>query len=96
MTALRDRPLAGHVQLTGRSAIGGRFIDGPTLPAHAFHSLNPGTGENIEPTFHPATDEQVDSACLAAWDAFGDFSGTAPSRRARLLETIATEVRDIG
>ena len=61
MTALRERPLAGHVQLTGRSAIGGRFIEGPTLPAHAFHSLNPGTGENIEPTFHPATDEQVAS-----------------------------------
>lgn len=96
MSALSERPLAGQVQLTGRSAIGGRFIDGPTLPAHAFHSLNPGTGENIEPTFHPATDEQVESACLAAWDAFGDFSGTAPSRRARLLETIATEVRDIG
>jgi NADP-dependent aldehyde dehydrogenase len=72
--------------LRGVSLIGGLDSD----PSGAsFFGINPATGEQLEPEFHSATDEDIDRALSFADAAFPVMAALSGSDRAALLRRIA-------
>jgi len=79
--------------LSGDILIGSqRFSDG----ARTFRAINPSTGEMLEPAFAFAGRNEVERACALAWDAFHTYRETGLEQRAGFLETIASNILDIG
>ncbi|GAB4385443.1 MAG: aldehyde dehydrogenase (NADP(+)) [Phycisphaerales bacterium] len=80
---------------TGRSIVAGQSV--PADPqAEAFGSFNPARGIATGRTYQAATDEQVDEAAAAAWQAFNEMRSVAPEKRACLLEDIAERITGLG
>ncbi len=61
-----------------------------------FHAVNPATGEALAPAFHEASADEVDRALHRSNHAFAVYRGQSGAERARLLETIATEIEALG
>ncbi len=61
-----------------------------------FHAVNPATGENLAPDFHEASLAEVNSALNAAAAAFEIYRAVPAETRARLLDTIASEIEALG
>ena len=79
--------------ITGDILIGAQRVPGRE---RSFRAVNPATGEAIEPAFAFAGPEEVERACALAWDAFHIYRETGLDERARFLETIATNILDLG
>src|SRR3954447_14943396 len=79
--------------ITGDILIGARRAPGRE---RSFRAINPATGETLEPAFAFAGPEEVERACALAWEAFQPYRATGLDERARFLETIATNVLDLG
>ncbi len=77
---------------------GKSFLAGATgqTGQKTFRAVNPATGENLEPEFHTASAAEVDAALDAAATAFADYRNRPAADRAKLLETIATEIEALG
>jgi alpha-ketoglutaric semialdehyde dehydrogenase len=61
-----------------------------------FHAVNPATGETLQPAFHEASNDEAGRALDAAAAAFADYRARPAADRARLLDTIATEIEALG
>jgi len=59
-------------------------------------AINPATGANLEPAFAIASEADVARACELAGQAFDTYRATSPEARAKFLETIATNIMEIG
>ncbi|MDL2401831.1 aldehyde dehydrogenase (NADP(+)) [Rhizobium mayense] len=59
-------------------------------------AINPATGANLEPAFAIASEADVARACELAGKAFDTYRATSPEARATFLETIATNIMEIG
>lgn len=81
------------MSLTGKSLLAGQ--PGATGGA-IFRAINPATGESLAPDFHEASLAEVDAALNAAAVAFEDYRGRPAETRAKLLETIASEIEALG
>jgi alpha-ketoglutaric semialdehyde dehydrogenase len=77
---------------------GKSFLAGQTgaIGGATYRAINPATGESLAPDFHEARSDEVESALRAASAAFEDYRTRPPETRARLLETIATEIEALG
>ena len=84
-------------ELTGFSIIAGETAHREqAVGADAFRAYAPQTGRALDPPFHPATDTDVDDACAAAWTAFAELQARPPEDLARLLDSIADNMRALG
>src|SRR5579862_8573340 len=61
-----------------------------------FRAVNPATGDLLEGAFGVADSAAVNHACELAWSAFDQFRELDIELRARFLETIATQILDLG
>jgi aldehyde dehydrogenase (NAD+) len=71
-------------------------IDGETVPAESgerFETVDPATERTIT-TVARGRAPDVDAAVSAATDAFADWRATPPQERGRLLNALATRIRD--
>lgn len=87
-----------RARVLGRSIIAGRTAqaDSKPSPAQIFRAFDPVKGEPLPTVFVAAASEEVDAACLAAWQAFHAMGTRPPSDRAALLEAIADGIMDLG
>ena len=78
--------------------IGHNFIAGQqsTEGQVSLKSVNATTGENLPYTFYQATQNEVNKACEAAYQAFQTYRHISPEKRAQFLETIADELDALG
>src|SRR4051794_8627161 len=81
------------MEITGDILIGSEGLAGGE---RSFRATNPATGEKLEPVFAFARGEEVARACELAWSAFQTYRETGLEARARFLETIATNISEIG
>lgn len=81
------------MMLTGSSLVGPDVVDGM---GGAFHGLDPRTGERLNPVYRSVTQEQLDSACELADEAFNVYRETSAPHRARFLESIGERIMDLG
>lgn len=79
--------------INGEMFIGSRAVKGS---AGELRGINAETGEKLEPAFGGAAKEQLDEACRLAWGAFDPYRNADPEVRAKLLETIAQNILDLG
>ena len=79
--------------LHGKSLLAG--TPGSTGGA-TFRAVNPATGERLAPDFHEASGPEVARALDASAAAFADYRARPAAERAKLLETIATEIEALG
>lgn len=79
--------------LHGKSLLAGA-VGQPGSPT--FHTVNPATGQRLAPEFHSASLGEVDGVLEASARAFDDYRARPAAERARLLETIATEIEALG
>ena len=61
-----------------------------------FTSVDPASGETLQPDFSSAGADAVDAACALAEAAFPVFAATDPETRAAFLDTAAQAILDIG
>lgn len=81
--------------ISGRSIVGGKACDSAPK-VDLFFAEDPTTGKAIGVEYHPASDDDIDSAASGAWQAFGSFGATSGEERAVLLERIASNITDLG
>jgi NADP-dependent aldehyde dehydrogenase len=62
----------------------------------AFHGVNPATGEHLEPSYYPATLDDVELAASLAGDALATYGKLPGAERARFLRHIAAGMEEIG
>jgi alpha-ketoglutaric semialdehyde dehydrogenase len=74
------------VDIKGLSLINGQASD---RSGASFFGINPATGAKLEPAFHAATAEDIESATSSADAAFPTFSSLDRTKRAALLRSIA-------
>ncbi len=79
--------------LTGNMLIGQSLVAGDDREIRA---INPFSNETLEPAYPGATKTQVDEAAALANAAFASYRETTPEQRAVFLETIASEIMDLG
>jgi NADP-dependent aldehyde dehydrogenase len=74
------------------------FIGGGEIyrGAAAFHGINPATGAPLEPAFGEAGPAEIEQACALAEAAFDIYRDSSPADRAAFLETIATNILNLG
>jgi NADP-dependent aldehyde dehydrogenase len=93
-------PAAPPAAPTGRSIIAGQAVEqgaSPLLPHDAkFHAIDPHSGAQTPTLFLAASNEQIDSACWRAWQAFHWMLERPAADRATLLEAIAQNILDLG
>lgn len=63
---------------------------------NTFSAYSPGTGKDLEPLFHEASDAEVERAMQSAEEAFADYRNRSPEGRAGFLEAIADEIEALG
>lgn len=61
-----------------------------------FTSVDPATGETLQPDFSSAGADAVDAACALAEAAFPVYAATDPERRGAFLDSVAQAILDIG
>src|SRR5215472_13144684 len=76
-------------QLSGRSLIGSR--DGAGTGA-VFCAADPATGQNLEPGFTSANEQEVDAAVGLAAEAFETYSRLSGRERGVFLRQVATNI----
>jgi NADP-dependent aldehyde dehydrogenase len=81
------------IELTGEMLIGSRSVGGA---GGLIYAVNPATGAELEPAFGEGLKKDVDAACALAEAAFDPFRTAGLEARARLLETIAQGILDLG
>ena len=81
------------MKLHGKSLLAGNR---GTASVATYQAINPATGEKLAPAFHEASSAEIDGALQAAAVAFEDYRARPDETRARLLETIATEIEALG
>lgn len=81
------------MSITGAMLIGAAEVRGTQGDAA---SINPATGEALQPTFGGGTMADVDRACTLAMRDFDGFRSADLETRARLLESIAQGLTDLG
>jgi len=81
------------MSLHGKSYIAG--VLGQT-GGKTFKAANPSTGEDLEPAFHSASPAEVQQAMDASAAAFAIYRNKPASERAKLLDTIASEIEALG
>jgi NADP-dependent aldehyde dehydrogenase len=81
------------MNLHGKSLIAG--VPGRTGGA-TFRAVNPATGQQLEPSFHAASDAEVNQALESAAAAFADYRRRTPAERAAFLNAIADEIEALG
>ncbi|WP_240687310.1 aldehyde dehydrogenase (NADP(+)) [Amycolatopsis suaedae] len=76
-------------RLSGRMFVGAERVagDGPEV-----RSVDPRTGQALDPAYHHGGAGDVDRACALAEEAFEPYRATDPERRARFLERIAGNI----
>jgi alpha-ketoglutaric semialdehyde dehydrogenase len=79
-------------QLSGKSLIGPREGAGT---GEVFYAVNPATGENLQPGFASATEQEVDAAVRLAAEAFDVYSRVSGRERGALLRKIAANIEAI-
>ena len=79
--------------INGEMFIGSRAVKGTVGDLRGINAEN---GETLEPGFGGATKEQLDEACRLAWEAFDPYRNAGPEVRAKLLESIAQNILDLG
>jgi 2,5-dioxopentanoate dehydrogenase len=87
----RSATLAG-TELRGLSSLGSRLASGS---GPAFRAINPADGSWLEPTYHSATLEELDSAARLAAEAFRVYSRLPGKEKAEFLRSIATHIEEI-
>src|SRR3954452_6402934 len=78
--------------ITGNHLVKGQWQPSP----QRFTIHNPATGEPLQPEFSEATSQQVEAALLAASEAFDAATQLEPRWPAKLLDTVADRVMDLG
>jgi alpha-ketoglutaric semialdehyde dehydrogenase len=81
------------MKITGEMLIGGASHRGPGKPAYG---VNPATGSQLEPAFGAGGAEEVRRAVDLANAAFDTYRETSQESRAVFLETIASNIMDLG
>lgn len=81
------------MNLHGKSIIAGAL--GQT-GGKTFRAENPATSQKLEPEFHEASAAEVTRALDVANEAFATYRAQPAAERAKLLETIATEIEALG
>jgi NADP-dependent aldehyde dehydrogenase len=79
--------------INGEMFIGSRTVKGTV---GELRGINAETGETLEPGYGGATKDDLEEACRLAWEAFDPYRNADPEVRAKLLETIAQNIVDIG
>src|SRR6266567_1970684 len=87
-----EREVQKKATLSGRSLIGFREGRGSGEPLYA---TDPTTGQRLQPSFIPATAEEVELAVGLAADAFAVLRRTTGQARGALLRTIAAKIESI-
>jgi 2,5-dioxopentanoate dehydrogenase len=77
---------------------GMHLISGQWSPAAGpqFKAVNPGNGQEMDPAYTDAGQEQVDVAAIAAVEAFEQVAHLPPHWPADLLDAIAARIMDLG
>jgi 2,5-dioxopentanoate dehydrogenase len=77
---------------------GSNFIGGARSAAGnvRLQSFDARTGEALPVVFIQATPDEVDAAAHAAEQAFAEYNGLAPERRAQFLDAIAGQLDALG
>jgi NADP-dependent aldehyde dehydrogenase len=81
------------MELHGKNLIGARRSAEGTP---ALWSLNPATGERLEPGFHEATDREIDAACELASAAAPALAALPARRRGDFLDAAAQAILEVG
>jgi NADP-dependent aldehyde dehydrogenase len=81
------------IELTGEMLIGSRSVCGA---GGLIYAVNPATGAELAPAFGEGSKKDVDAACLLAEAGFNPYRAAGLEARARLLETIAQGILDLG
>ena len=79
--------------LHGKNLIG---YDAVNAGSYTFLAINPHTQEELDTTFHEASDEEVGRAMALASAAFSEFRLTSGEKRAEFLERAADEILNVG
>jgi NADP-dependent aldehyde dehydrogenase len=79
--------------ITGDLLIDGQAIAGTEA---AYCGIDPATGSELEPTFGGTSAKQLEQACAGAATAFDSYREAPLSRRAMLLDCIASQIDAIG
>ena len=81
------------IKLNGNQIIGNTEQPGSES---IIKSVNPKTGQTIDPEYKGANKSQVNEACMLAKNAFDAYRKTSLSKRAEFLEVIAREIENLG
>jgi alpha-ketoglutaric semialdehyde dehydrogenase len=81
------------VQIDGKQLIG---FDQGANGAERFCSVNPATGEALDPIFFKATEGEVNLACEKAAQAFQLYRKKSGTDKAGFIEAIADEIKRLG
>jgi NADP-dependent aldehyde dehydrogenase len=81
------------MQITGEMVIGQRTVRGSAGTARA---LDPARNAAMEPEFGLASNDDVETACVLAAQAFDAYRNTTLEQRASFLETIAQRILGLG
>jgi len=81
------------MQLSGQSIIGTRRATGS---GGVFFAVNARTGERLEPSFHSASDRDLDEAAAMAAAAAGAYRGLPRSQRVEFLREVAGQLESLG
>ncbi len=81
------------MQITGQMLIGSRDVTGSQA---AIHGINPATNEALDPPFPGGTQEDVNTACQLAAEAFRVYRNTTLEERAGFLEKVAERIEALG
>ncbi len=79
--------------IKGELLIGGESYQGGGKP---FFAIQQATGERHGDAFHGAMPADVEKALALAWDAFSSYRETTLEARAVFLESIATNIMEVG
>lgn len=79
--------------MTGKNIIG-QALSGSGK--EVFYGINPATGQQLEPAFYEATEEEINSAIEKAVEAFQTYRLVNGKNKAAFLEMIADEIIALG
>ncbi len=79
--------------LRGENLLGLRAVRGTRA---ALQGVDPVSGQSLLPAYGGATREQLDQACELAWNAWAPYRELGAAAHARLLESIAAHIEDLG
>ena len=80
------------MKVSGRSLIG---FGSSTATHEVFYSMNPKSGERLEPAFFAASPNEVDRAVRLAHQAFATYDRVSARDRGAFLRTIAANIESI-